>query len=267
MAPIIRSMSDIKNKLMRPATTSHFECSFTPPASVASFMSARADAGAGVKLSSGVIDKINLSCYDASLPGSSLQTGTLTDSYTGVTENYAYRRAYDNRADFTFYVDHLDNATNNSQNYTVILFFENWISYIVGEKISGPTQNDPGPGLKNLNYFYRVNFPEQYLAQAITINKFEKDYAGRYLSYEFINAYPISIASMPVSYESSQLLKCTVSFSYQRYQVTNKAHSSTRSNNLTVTNSQTTPPNTPSRQQSPQPQPGPVPLPVIPFRG
>ena len=51
------------------------------------------------------------------------------------------------------------------------------------------------------------------------MNKFERDYEGRYLRYRFLQAYPISINSMPVSYDSSQLLKCTVSFTYTRYVV------------------------------------------------
>jgi hypothetical protein len=219
MAPIKRTMSDIKNKLMNPATTTHFECIFTPPESVRDFMRGRASAGAGVILTPDVMDKINLSCHDASLPGSSLQTATLTDSYTGVNENYAYRRAYDNRADFTFYVDHTDNGKSSSQNYTVILFFENWISYTSNEKFADPNNTDPRPGMESPNYFYRMNFPDTYLASKITINKFEKDYAGGYLQYDFINSFPISIASMPVSYDAAQVLKCTVSFSYQRYTV------------------------------------------------
>jgi hypothetical protein len=213
MAPRIRLMSEIKNQLMRPATTSHFECSFTAPSKVVEFMGKRADAGAGVQLNSQIMDRINISCHDASLPGSSLQTATLTDSYTGVTENYAYRRAYDNRADFTFYVDYLENQSSGTQAYSVILFFENWISYIAGEQFT--------EGLEGFNYFYKMQFPENYIANKILITKFEKDYGktGKFLEYSFINAFPISIASMPVSYDFSQVLKCTVSFSYQRYTV------------------------------------------------
>jgi len=202
-------MSELKNKILRPATTSHFQCNFTPPEPVVTWMQQKKQARAGVQLNTAVMDKINISCFEASLPGSSLQLMNLNDSYTGVTETYAYRRAYDSRADFTFYVDHLDNRNNNSQSYTVILFFENWLSYIVGEELSD--------GLKDPNYFYRVRFFDDYVAPKIEIDKFEKDAVGSYLHYEFINAYPISIASMPVSYEGSQLLKCTVSFTYQRY--------------------------------------------------
>lgn len=210
MAPRIRPMTELKTQLMRPATTSHFECSFTSPKTVQDFIKLRYESGAGVNLTNYTMDKINISCCDASLPGSSLQTGNMTDSYTGVTETYAYRRAYDNRADFTFYVDYLD-AGLGTQGYTTILFFESWMSYIAGENNFS--------GQQNPNYFYRVNFPDDYMSKVMEINKFEKEASGSYLNYRFINAYPISIASMPVSYESSQVLKCTVSFSYQRYVV------------------------------------------------
>ena len=39
------------------------------------------------------------------------------------------------------------------------------------------------------------------------------------LTYTFTRAFPLSIASMPVSYDQSNLLKCTVSMSYVRYVV------------------------------------------------
>jgi len=37
------------------------------------------------------------------------------------------------------------------------------------------------------------------------------------LEYEFLKAYPISIDSIPVTYDTSQLLKCTVNFNFSRY--------------------------------------------------
>jgi hypothetical protein len=196
MAIKARPLSEIKSKLLRPATTSHFECNFVIPEKVVRFIGQR-----GV-----ILDRelINLSCCDASLPGSTLNTATLTDSYTGVTENYAYRRAYDNRADFSFYVDYNPEKTP----YSVILVFENWIAFAAGENNKAR--------LDDLNYFYRVNFPSNYIARQFTIKKFEKDYK-KYIEYTFINSFPLSISSMPVSYEGSQVLKFTVSFSYQRY--------------------------------------------------
>ena len=212
LRPTPRTMSDIKSKLLRPATTSHFECFFAPPKAVKNAMKEKNKAGAGVDYSGEVQDLINISCFDASLPGSSFQTANLTDSYTGVNETYAYRRAYDNRADFSFYVDHNDGKNN----YQVILFFENWMSFIADEQF---TENNNGVKLDAPNYFYRLNYPDDYASSNISITKFEKDYKGRGLRYDFLYAYPISIASMPVSYDASQVLKCTVSFNYQRYTV------------------------------------------------
>ena len=68
-----------------------------------------------------------------------------------------------------------------------------------------------------IDYFYRVNFPKLYQT-SIYVKKFEKDYE-RVLEYRFLKAYPISINSMPVTYEASQLLKCTVNFNFSRYLV------------------------------------------------
>ena len=49
------------------------------------------------------------------------------------------------------------------------------------------------------------------------MSKFEKDVAGAHLHYTYVDAFPISVASMPVSYEGSNILQCNVSMSYVRY--------------------------------------------------
>ena len=54
----------------------------------------------------------------------------------------------------------------------------------------------------------------------LEITKFEKNSAkgnNPSLKYRLYNTYPVSIASMPVSYDASSLLKCTVSMNYSRY--------------------------------------------------
>lgn len=210
------SMSAIKSKLLRPALTSHFICEFKPPEDAKNFLNLRTtDAGfVGATYSTENQELLQLSCSEASLPGSSLATNEINNDYTGVTERHAYRRLYDDRSDFTFYVD---------GEYRIIDFFENWISYVVNE-------NDlKAQGTRTYNY--RVNFPTTYYADALYITKFEKDHTrndrGRPLVYKFINAYPISINSMPVSYDSSQLLKCTVSFTYSRYVISRTSEFST----------------------------------------
>ena len=68
-------------------------------------------------------------------------THELNNDFTGVTERHAYRRAYDQTASFTFMVDH---------DYTIIKFFENWMSYIVGEQFRF---QDGRPGIERPNIF------------------------------------------------------------------------------------------------------------------
>ena len=52
-------------------------------------------------------------------------------------------------------------------------------------------------------------------------NKVKQQTGKNNLTYKFINAYPIAISSMPLSYDSSSVLKCTVSFTYIRYLIEN----------------------------------------------
>jgi hypothetical protein len=37
------------------------------------------------------------------------------------------------------------------------------------------------------------------------------------LTYEFVDAFPLNVISMPVSYAQSDVLKLSVSFAYTRY--------------------------------------------------
>ena len=201
--PTPRSVSDIKSKLLRPALTSHFEVQLSFPQAVRSFL--------GVNQ-----DTVNLSCCEASLPGSQLATLENNNDRTGVTEKHAYRRQFDDRIDLTFYVD--------AENYTAIRFFEGWISYIMNENQDdnpfsaggGPT-SDQSPNLASREYNYRVKYPNDYIAdQGLKVIKFERDYQQE-LTYHFIRSFPLSISSMPISFDASSLLKVTVSMSYIRY--------------------------------------------------
>lgn len=193
---------ELKSKLLRPALTSHYVCRFQPPPNASTFLKEGESLFPGSDYSvRGNQELIEISCGEASLPGSSLITNEINDDFTGVTERPAYRRQYDDRIDFTFLVDH---------DYRIINFFERWISYCVGENLQ--------TAIDDRNYFYRVNFPNDYQTDSLYITKFERDvYDSVALEYKFMRAYPISITSMPVSYDTSQLLKCTVSFSYTRY--------------------------------------------------
>ena len=208
-----KTIADIKLNLLRPALTSHFAVTIPKPGGgFDGFLASN-----GITLTSLNQGKLNLMCSEAVLPGSNLATFEINDNFHGVTERHAYRRVYDDRIDLTFYVD--------AENYIPIKYFEIWMKYIAGESVSaGGGKLSSG----NPNYFYRVNYPDQYMCeQGLEVIKFERTgdkdnskYAttkGNVLVYKFINAFPISITSMPVSYDSSSLLKCSVSLSYIRY--------------------------------------------------
>ena len=202
--PHKKVLSDLKASILNPALTSYFQCWFYPPSPVRSLLPT-----AEVQ-----DDRFwSLSCAEAGLPGTSLATGEITNDFTGVTERHVYRRQYDTTSSFTFYVDH---------DYKIINFFEKWIGYIVNEGYDHMQDQEDDQG--NIvpvsdpsadNYFYRVNFPKLYQT-SIYIKKFEKDYS-RFLEYKFLKAYPISINTMSVTYNASQVLKCTVNFNFSRY--------------------------------------------------
>lgn len=210
-APKIRNVGEIRSALLQPALTSHYECYFVIPGQVNSFIQQ-----AGIREPS-IQELLIMSCSEASLPGSNLATHELNNDFTGVTQRHAYRRLYDDRVDFTFYV-------NNK--YSQIMIFERWMQFISGEQINDSFYR---------NKFYRVKYPTSYKSD-IYITKFDRtgkvsagrskqssssqssqNYSGEKIYYNFYNAFPISVGSMPISYESSSLLKCTVSFTYDRY--------------------------------------------------
>ena len=206
------SVGKIKAKLLRPALTSHFIVQIPKPEFPPKYLS---DNG----ISNFDQEQLNLLCSEATLPGSSLATHENNSDFPGVTQKFAYRRLYDDRIDFTFYV--------NADNYLPIVYFESWIKFIVGESKSADAESGKLP-ISYSNYFYRVKYPEDYIAQSgLKVTKFERtskseksaNHEGAKLIYNFVSAYPIAVTSMPVSYDTSSLLKCTVSFSYIRYYI------------------------------------------------
>jgi hypothetical protein len=197
------NVGELKSRILNIAQTSIYQVSFTPPAALGSFVDFL---GRNITLQD--IDNIELLCSEASLPGSSLATHDVTNDYHGVTEKMAYRRIYDDTLDLTFYVD---------RKYNVIEFFDGWMNYIAGEGSRGASGLDR-PSFKSPYVNNRFIYPNQYKCD-IFLTKFEKEpyVSGTVMNYTFVSAFPINIVSMPISYEQSQLLKCTVSFSYIRY--------------------------------------------------
>ena len=220
--PSVKSIDDIKSSLLRPSLTSHFYVEFALPGTGGSTSEfSEKLKTVGINFNVNKQDTLNLLCAEASLPGSSVATLEINNDRTGVTERHAHRRFFDDRIDFTFYVD--------VENYLPILFFETWMEYISG---AGTTDDNPRSAKE---YVYRMNYADNYTAdKGLKVLKFEKDYGrgkaigesnptwrptSQYLEYEFFRSFPIAINSMPVSYEAANLLKCTVSMNYIRYTV------------------------------------------------
>ena len=197
--PTKRSISFLKSKLLQPALTSHFEVNI-PSGSLPS----------AIKIDKEEQDDLNLFCTEATLPGSSVNVFEVNNDFTGATEKFAHRKMYDGSIDFTFYVD--------AQKYSAIRFFERWMRYVTGEEGS---DRDDGEirSYKNPSYNYRIRYPDGdggYRCDGLTISKFERSHKSQ-IRYTFLKSFPIAVSSMPVSYDASNLLKCTVTMSYVRY--------------------------------------------------
>jgi hypothetical protein len=98
--------------------------------------------------------------------------------------------------------------------------FEGWIDYISGgSETKGPLGD--GANESNIsNYYRRMRYPDFYKVSSMFITKFERDFnrgSGNRIDYRFINAFPKSIAAVPVAYGEAQILKVSVSFTYDRY--------------------------------------------------
>ena len=198
------TLSDIKSRLLNVSQSSLYRLTLSVPQAVRNKLS----------LSSVDYDNISLLCCEAALPGSSLTTHEVNNDYHGVTEKMAYRRMYDETLGLTFYVD---------RSYKIVELMETWMNYISGM--------DDANLYKDPYVSYRMSYPNSY-KNNIYLTKFERDHFSSQsnlvrttLDYTFVQAFPLALTSMPVSYEGSEVLKCSVSFNFIRY-VTQKSRSS-----------------------------------------
>ena len=138
-------------------------------------------------------------CSDASLPASAFATAEVKDNFMGVPQQFAHTRFYTDIA-YSFYID---------EDYTLLKMFEGWMEYISSGANNRVNQDHRA-------YYRRMRYPDSYKCNTMYINKFEKNYK-RTLRYRFVNAFPKSIDTVPVSYGPADVLKVTVNFNYDRY--------------------------------------------------
>lgn len=213
--PTPKKISQVKKDLLNPATTSHFLVSVgLPSGGLGAVNKYQKEIGLNYDQ-----ERLNILCAQASLPGSRLLTAEMNNNFPGVTERHVYRRSFDESTNLTFYVD--------ADQYLPIRFFESWMNYITNSTLVTDPENLTR-GVDREVFSYRMKFPKQYRGD-LEITKFEKNLnfggVGRtnIMTYKFVNVFPLAINSMPVSYDTSRLLKCTVAMSYSRYFITQGA--------------------------------------------
>jgi hypothetical protein len=148
------------------------------------------------------VRNIGISCHEATLPTSSFATAEVKDNFQGINQQFAHTRFYVDSA-FSFYID---------KDYRVLTFFEAWMDYISNGALV--TEVDK-------RFYRRFRYPDTYKCDGLQITKFDKN-LEKQINYQFINAFPKSIQSIPVSYGQADLLKVSVTFAYDRYIVTRK---------------------------------------------
>ena len=215
VAPQRLTVDKIVKDLLEPATTSFYQVSIIDPKQLNengdTFATYLKQQGLDVLFNARGLDptrreKLQLFCSETTLPGSQLATAELPNDFPGVTEQYAHRRIFDPEISLTFYCD--------AKEYLPIRYFEAWMSY---------TTNDTKDN-HNDTFSYRMKFPKKYKG-GLEITKFEKNLMSKDpvrgrtkpLTYTFIDAFPKTISSIPVTYDASDLLKCSVTFTYTRY--------------------------------------------------
>ena len=235
MAVSPRRISDIKPLLTNLAQTSHYEVQFgSLPPELMLFLR-----GKGID-SRFISESAGLLCYNASLPTTNLGSNTVVGNFMGIQEKFAHSRQYD-EISLDFYVD---------RDYKMIKFLESWMEFIASGSFNNiGLSGENAPISQNVNnYFVRMQYPAYYKANAVKIIKFDRDYQ-REIEYNFRGLYPRNISSIPVSYMSSDTLKVSATFSYDRY-IAGKSNSFDES--IVGDSNNQDPSQTQSGQQSPQ---------------
>ena len=191
-APRPKRISDILPKLQNVAQTSNFLVKFAlPNGGLKSHMRRK-----GIN-DMFIVEDAGLLCYNAVLPGSGMAAVNTVGDYKGMVERFAHTRNF-TQVNFEFYVDN---------EYKSLKFLEHWMEFITGANRTDVSSD---------TYFFQLNYPDDYKSNDTRVVKFEKNYS-QFLEYRFVGLFPIPLNSTKVQYGTSQILKATASFSYDRY--------------------------------------------------
>lgn len=214
-----RKIADIKPILTNVAQTSHYQVFFDGlSGDLFKFLGTK---GVNKRF---ITEDAGLLCSSASLPGSSLATTDIFGNFIGVQEKFAHTRIF-TELSLEFYVD---------KDYKMIKFFEHWIDFIAS---GSEKKQNSSFDKRDLGYFYRMRYPRGdtgYKCDKTKIVKFNVDYRSE-IEYTFFGLFPINFSSTAVQYGSSDILRCNVTFSYERYiagKETSVAFNNKKSENL-----------------------------------
>ncbi len=198
--PRVKKTEQIRSLFQKVATTNHYEVFFSGFGSMRKlrgYITSRSP-----RVSNSFISRdLGLLCNNAELPATTMATAQIEGNRMGIIEKFAHSRVYTDSS-FTFYVD---------SDYKALEFFELWQEFIA----SGSDESD-GADKSHIAYYHRMQYPQEYKVDTIKIQKFNKDHF-RSVEYTFLNAFPVAVSSMPVSYDGNSVLECQVTFSYDRY--------------------------------------------------
>jgi hypothetical protein len=197
-----RKISDIKPLFTNLAQTSHYQVIFGGLSPDLQFYLSQK--GVDPRF---IAESVGLLCSSASLPGSTHDTAQINGNFSGVIEKFAHTRIF-TEIQLEFLID---------SEYKVLKFLEYWIEYIS----SGSNVSQARDG-----YFFRMKYPYPdkngrgggYKCDQTKILKFDRDYKNE-VQYNFYGMFPLSLSSLSVSYDESQILKASASFNYERYVV------------------------------------------------
>ena len=191
-APRPRRISDIMPKIQNVSLSSNFLVKFVlPRGECRSFLRRK---GINDRF---ISDNVGLLCSDAVLPGSAMAAFNTAGDYQGMVEKFAHTRNF-TQVNFDFMVDN---------QYKSLKFLEHWMEFI-----SGRSNGDPSSD----TYFFKMAYPTEYKSNDTRIVKFERNHS-QFLEYRFIGLFPLALNSTRVSYQNTQVLKATATFSFDRY--------------------------------------------------
>lgn len=162
---------------------------------------------------------VKLLCDEAQLPNVGAVTGSITGRYLGEGQvNYATGRQYS-----TFQL-----GWTLTADLMPLKFIQTWNDFIFGENHTGTFAGTSPESLRSTktrlqkNRSTRLAYPDEYRCE-IRITKAEmgpeKTQERAPITYIMENAWPSEIDAVPLSYGSTQLVKFSAQFQYERHHV------------------------------------------------